>query len=41
MADDTAALMERLGVSSADVFGFSNGGHVALQIALRHPERVW
>ena len=40
MADDTAALLMQLGVRSADVFGFSNGGHVAMLLALRHPERV-
>jgi pimeloyl-ACP methyl ester carboxylesterase len=40
MADDTAALLEQLGVHDADILGFSNGGTVALQIALRHPELV-
>jgi pimeloyl-ACP methyl ester carboxylesterase len=37
-ADDTVALLERLGMSHADLFGFSNGGTIALQIAIRHPE---
>jgi pimeloyl-ACP methyl ester carboxylesterase len=40
MADDTAALMEALGVAQADVFGYSMGGGAALQLAIRHPERV-
>lgn len=36
-ADDTAALLEHLGVEEADLFGFSNGGTIALQVAIRHP----
>lgn len=40
MADDTDALLDRLGVRDADVLGFSNGGMVALQLAIRHPARV-
>lgn len=36
-ADDVAALLERLGIQKADIFGFSNGGNTALQIAIRHP----
>ncbi len=40
MADDTAALLRQLGVRGADVLGFSNGGHVALLLALRHPGLV-
>ena len=40
MADDVAALMERLGVSQADIVGYSMGGSIALQVAMRHPERV-
>lgn len=39
-ADDVAALLEQLGVASADVMGFSNGASVALQMAIRHPGRV-
>jgi pimeloyl-ACP methyl ester carboxylesterase len=38
MADDTAALISYLGIERADVFGFSMGGGVALQTAIRHPE---
>jgi pimeloyl-ACP methyl ester carboxylesterase len=40
MADDTAALLQQLGIASADVLGFSNGGMTALQIAVRHPALV-
>jgi pimeloyl-ACP methyl ester carboxylesterase len=40
MADDTAALLEHLGVESADVVGYSMGGTTALELAIRHPERV-
>ena len=35
-ADDVAALLALLGVTSADVMGFSNGASVALQVAIRH-----
>ena len=37
MADDTAALLRHLGIEQADVFGYSMGGGVALQLAIRHP----
>jgi pimeloyl-ACP methyl ester carboxylesterase len=40
MADDIAALIGHLGLTRADVFGFSLGGGVALQTAIRHPEVV-
>jgi pimeloyl-ACP methyl ester carboxylesterase len=40
MADDTAALIRHLGIDQADVFGFSMGGGIALQVAIRHPELV-
>jgi pimeloyl-ACP methyl ester carboxylesterase len=40
MADDTAALLRHLGIEQADVFGYSIGGAVALQVAIRHPEVV-
>ena len=40
MADDTAALLAKLGVTSSNVFGFSNGGQVAMQLAIRHPHKT-
>jgi pimeloyl-ACP methyl ester carboxylesterase len=40
MADDVAALLRHLGIEQADVFGYSMGGGVALQVAIRHPEVV-
>jgi pimeloyl-ACP methyl ester carboxylesterase len=39
-ADDTAALLAHLHIEQADFFGFSNGGNIALQVAIRHPSRV-
>jgi pimeloyl-ACP methyl ester carboxylesterase len=40
MADDVAALLRHLEIEEADVFGFSMGGGVALQVGVRHPEVV-
>ena len=40
MADDIAALIRHLGLERADIFGFSLGGGVGLQTAIRHPEVV-
>jgi len=40
MADDTAALIGRLGLEQADVVGYSMGGGAALQLAIRHPALV-
>jgi len=40
LADDTAALMDHVGFSKADVIGVSMGGMIAQEFALRHPERV-
>ena len=39
-ADDVAALLRHLGVAQADLFGFSNGASVALEVAARHPALV-
>jgi pimeloyl-ACP methyl ester carboxylesterase len=40
LADDIAALIRHLGIVQADIFGYSLGGGVALQTAIRHPEVV-
>jgi pimeloyl-ACP methyl ester carboxylesterase len=39
-ADDAAALLRALEVERADVMGYSQGGGVALQLAVRHPQLV-
>ena len=39
-ADDTAALLAHLKVDRADLLGFSNGGTIALQVAIRYPRVV-
>jgi len=40
MAEDTAALLTQLGIRNADVIGWSDGGQLALRLALTHPELV-
>jgi pimeloyl-ACP methyl ester carboxylesterase len=40
MADDIAALIKHLKLERPDIMGFSLGGGVALQTAIRHPELV-
>jgi len=40
LADDIAALLDHLGLARADLFGYSLGAGVALQVAIRHPGRV-
>ncbi|HBZ01260.1 MAG TPA: alpha/beta hydrolase [candidate division Zixibacteria bacterium] len=39
-ADDTAALMKGLGLSSAHVLGISMGGYIAQELAINYPELV-
>jgi pimeloyl-ACP methyl ester carboxylesterase len=40
LADDIAALLADLELANADILGYSLGGGVALQIAIRHPKLV-
>ncbi|RYY19695.1 MAG: alpha/beta hydrolase, partial [Chitinophagaceae bacterium] len=40
MADDVAALLTHLKTDSADILGYSMGGGIAFQFAVRHPKRV-
>ena len=40
MADDVAGLIGLLGLGRADLFGYSLGGGVALQAAIRHPDAI-
>jgi len=40
MADDVAALIKHLDLDSADILGYSLGGGVAWQTAIRHPAAI-
>ncbi|GIH52174.1 Pimeloyl-ACP methyl ester carboxylesterase [Microbispora rosea] len=40
MADDTVQLLRLLGVRQADFFGYSMGGGIALNVAVRYPAQV-
>jgi pimeloyl-ACP methyl ester carboxylesterase len=40
MADDVAAALRQLGIEQADIFGYSMGAGVALQLVIRFPEVV-
>ena len=40
MADDTAGLMQTLGIQQAHIVGISLGGRIALALSLRHAEWV-
>jgi pimeloyl-ACP methyl ester carboxylesterase len=39
-ADGVAALLDELSAGPVDVLGFSNGGQVGMQLAIRHPRAV-
>src|SRR5262245_31601136 len=40
LADDVAALLDHLRIPRADLIGYSMGGGVAMQCAIRHPDKV-
>ncbi|MEK7856105.1 MAG: alpha/beta fold hydrolase, partial [Acidobacteriota bacterium] len=40
LADDVSALLEHLKIPKADIIGYSLGAGVAMQCAIRHPEKV-
>jgi len=40
MAEDTVELMRELGIESAVVVGYSDGGIIGIDIAIHHPDRV-
>lgn len=40
MEDDVSGLLKHLKIDSADILGYSMGGSVAFQVAVRHPEQV-
>jgi pimeloyl-ACP methyl ester carboxylesterase len=40
LADDVAALLDHLKIPRADLIGYSMGGAVAMQCAIRHPDKV-
>lgn len=40
MADDVSGLLKYLKIDSADILGYSMGGAIAFQFAVRHPEQL-
>ncbi len=40
MADDTAGLLDVLGIDQAHIVGYSLGGAIAQELAIKYPERV-
>ena len=41
LAADVVELMDHLGLTTVDLFGYSMGSRVALGTALKHPDRLW
>lgn len=39
-AEDLHGFMDEMGIEKAVILGFSDGGNIALEFALQHPERV-
>lgn len=40
MADDLNDIMDAIGIAAADIFGVSQGGMIAQQMAIRHPDKA-
>src|SRR6476646_4982882 len=40
LSDDVAGLLDYLKIPNADIIGYSLGGGVAIECAIRHPEKV-
>jgi pimeloyl-ACP methyl ester carboxylesterase len=40
MADDVSGLLKHLAIDQADIMGYSMGGGIAFQVAVRHPGQV-
>lgn len=40
MAEDVLGLMDHLNIDKADIVGWSDGGIIGLEIAIKHPERL-
>lgn len=40
LADDVAAFMDAVGLKKSDVFGYSVGAEVGLQLAIRYPDKI-
>src|SRR5208282_3415796 len=40
MADDVVALMDSLKIARADIVGWSDGGIIGIDLAMRHKDRV-
>ncbi len=40
LADDAAGVLNALDIEKADIFGYSMGAGAAIQLAIRHPEKV-